>query len=65
MATGIEYAPGQHATEQVTAHVPGRVFVVACEPEVVEDVGLRLSEAVSGSLACAADVVLETIAELE
>lgn len=44
---------------------PGRVFVVACEPEVVEDVGFGLSEPVSGSLARAADVVLETIAELQ
>ena len=43
---------------------PGRVFVVACEPEVVEDVGLGLSDAVSRSLAGAADLVLETIAEL-
>ena len=44
---------------------PGRVFVVACEPEVVEDVGFGLSDAVGGSLARAADVVLDTIAELE
>jgi hydrogenase maturation protease len=44
---------------------PGRVFVVACEPEIVEDVGFGLSDAVSGSLSRAADVVLETIAELE
>ena len=43
---------------------PGRVFVVACEPEVVEDVGLGLSDSVSDALARAADVVLETIAEL-
>jgi hydrogenase maturation protease len=43
---------------------PGRVFVVACEPEVVEDVGFGLSDAVRGSLARAADVVLETIADL-
>jgi hydrogenase maturation protease len=43
---------------------PGRVFVIACEPETVEDVGLGLSDAVSGSLARAADLVLETIAEL-
>jgi hydrogenase maturation protease len=43
---------------------PGRVFVVACEPEVVEDVGLGLSPAVSRSLARAADVVLETIDEI-
>ena len=43
---------------------PGRVFVVACEPEVVEDVGFGLSEPVRGSLERAADVVLETVAEL-
>jgi hydrogenase maturation protease len=44
---------------------PGRVFVVACEPEVVEDVGFGLSDSVSGALARAADVVLETVAELQ
>jgi hydrogenase maturation protease len=44
---------------------PGRVFVVACEPEVVEDVGFGLSEPVRGALARAADVVLETVAELQ
>jgi hydrogenase maturation protease len=43
---------------------PGRVFVVACEPEVVEDVGFGLSPAVSGSLERAADVVLDTVAEV-
>jgi hydrogenase maturation protease len=43
---------------------PGRVFVVACEPEVVEDVGYGLSAAVRGSLERAADVVLETVREL-
>jgi len=44
---------------------PGRVFVVACEPEVVEDVGFGLSDPVTGALARAADVVLETVAELQ
>ena len=44
---------------------PGRVFVVACEPEVVEDVGFGLSDSVSGAIARAADVVLETVAELQ
>jgi Ni,Fe-hydrogenase maturation factor len=43
---------------------PGRVMVIACEPEIVEDVGFGLSDAVSGSLGRAADVVLETIDEL-
>ena len=42
---------------------PGKVFVVACEPEVVEDVGFGLSDSVKGSLARAADVVVETIGE--
>ncbi|HXO08642.1 MAG TPA: hydrogenase maturation protease [Solirubrobacteraceae bacterium] len=44
---------------------PGRVFVVACEPEVVDDVGFGLSDSVNGALARAADVVLETVAELQ
>jgi hydrogenase maturation protease len=44
---------------------PGRVFVVACEPEVVEDVGFGLSESVSRVLSQAPDVVLETVAELQ
>ena len=44
---------------------PGRVFVVACEPEVVEDFGFGLSDPVGGALARAADVVLETVAELQ
>ncbi len=43
---------------------PGRVFVVACEPAEVEDVGFGLSEPVNGALGRAADVVLETITEL-
>ena len=43
---------------------PGRVFVVACEPDVVEDFGVGLSDVVAGSVARAADVVQETIGEL-
>jgi hydrogenase maturation protease len=43
---------------------PGRVIVIACEPETVEDVGLGLSDAVAAAVARAADVVLETIGEL-
>ena len=42
---------------------PGRVFVVACEPEVVEDVGLGLSDRSARRSQRAADVVLETIGE--
>jgi hydrogenase maturation protease len=44
---------------------PGRVFVVACEPEVVEDVGIGLSDTVQASITRAAEVVLETVAELQ
>ena len=44
---------------------PGRVFVIACEPEEIEDVGFGLSPPVSEALHRAADVVLETIAELQ
>ena len=44
---------------------PGRVFVVACEPDVVEEVGFGLSDAVSGAVARAVDLVLETVEELQ
>jgi hydrogenase maturation protease len=43
---------------------PGRVLVVACEPEVVEDVGFGLSDTVSASVKRAVEVALETIGEL-
>ncbi len=43
---------------------PGRVLVVACEPEVVDDVGFGLSESVQGAVARAVDVVMETVREL-
>jgi hydrogenase maturation protease len=43
---------------------PGRVLVVACEPEVVEDVGFGLSDSVQGAVERAVDVVLDTIREL-
>jgi hydrogenase maturation protease len=43
---------------------PGRVMVVACEPEQVEDVGMGLSDAVERAVGGAVDVVLETIQEL-
>jgi len=44
---------------------PGRVLVVACEPEVVEEVGFGLSDAVAESVERATGVVLETIGELQ
>jgi hydrogenase maturation protease len=43
---------------------PGSVFVVACEPEIVEDVGFGLSDAVRGSVARAVELVLETVQDL-
>jgi len=43
---------------------PGRVVVVACEPEVIEDFGVGLSRPVSDAVARAAEVVLETVSEL-
>jgi hydrogenase maturation protease len=44
---------------------PGRVCIVACEPKDVSDVGFGLSEAVAAVLDRAAEVVLETVAELQ
>src|ERR1700751_1463974 len=43
---------------------PGRVLVVACEPEVVEDVGFGLSDSVKGAVGRAVDVVLGPVTEL-
>ena len=43
---------------------PGRVMVIACEPESVEDVGLGLSDSVRASVSRAADLVVDTIREL-
>jgi hydrogenase maturation protease len=43
---------------------PGKVIVVACEPASVEEMGWGLSESVESAVERAADVVLETIAEL-
>jgi hypothetical protein len=40
------------------------VFVVACEPEIVEEVGFGLSDAVGGAVVRAVDLVLETVKEL-
>jgi hydrogenase maturation protease len=43
---------------------PGRVVVVACEPEQVEEVGIGLTPAVEAAVDRAVDVVIETIGEL-
>ena len=44
---------------------PGRVLVVACEPEQIEDFGVGLSDAVSDAVARAAEVVMQTVADLQ
>jgi hydrogenase maturation protease len=43
---------------------PGKVVVVACEPEQVEEMGLGLSEGVARAVDGAVDLVIETIEEL-
>jgi hydrogenase maturation protease len=44
---------------------PGRVFVVACEPDQIEDFGVGLSPAVGAVVQRAAEVVIETVAMLQ
>jgi hydrogenase maturation protease len=44
---------------------PGRVLVVACEPERIEDFGIGLSDAVSGAVQRAAEVVIEAVGQLQ
>jgi hydrogenase maturation protease len=44
---------------------PGRVQVIACEPEIVDDVGLGLTPSVEASVERAIALVLETITELQ
>jgi hydrogenase maturation protease len=43
---------------------PGRVMIVACEPSVVEEMGLELTEPVARAVGHAVDLVLETVADL-
>jgi hydrogenase maturation protease len=43
---------------------PGRVRIVACEPAVVEEMGLEMSPEVQAAVERATDVVRETVAEL-
>ena len=44
---------------------PGKVVVVACEPTVVGELGIGLSEEVERAVGGAADLVAETIDELQ
>jgi hydrogenase maturation protease len=43
---------------------PGKVIVIACEPAAVEEMGLGLSDQVSGAVDGAVDLVLKTVEEL-
>jgi hydrogenase maturation protease len=43
---------------------PGKVVVIACEPEQVSEMGWGLSERVQGAVARAVSLVLETVHEL-
>jgi hydrogenase maturation protease len=43
---------------------PGKVVVIACEPEEVEDMGLHLTEKVSAAVDRACDLAMETVADL-
>jgi hydrogenase maturation protease len=43
---------------------PGKVMVIACEPAVVEEMGIGLSDEVSGAVDRAVDLVVSTISEL-
>ena len=44
---------------------PGKVVIVACEPEAVEEMGLELSDKVEAAVDGAVKLVLETVAELQ
>ena len=43
---------------------PGRVLVIACEPEDVSELGFGLSEQVEAAVERAIDLVVETVEEL-
>jgi Ni,Fe-hydrogenase maturation factor len=43
---------------------PGKVVVIACEPEEVSEMGWGLSERVQDAVARAATLVLETVEDL-
>jgi hydrogenase maturation protease len=49
---------------KATGGWPGKVVVIACEPEQVEEVGIGLSAPVAAAVGPAVDLVLETVEEL-
>jgi hydrogenase maturation protease len=44
---------------------PGKVVVIACEPQTVAEIGFQLSESVAGAVEPAVELVLKTIADLQ
>jgi hydrogenase maturation protease len=44
---------------------PGKVVVIACEPQTVAEIGFQLSESVAGAVEPAVELVLKTVAELQ
>jgi hydrogenase maturation protease len=54
--------------KQVSGSLPGRVVVLACEPELVvehvDEMDMVLSETIKAAIPRAADLTLETIAEI-
>jgi hydrogenase maturation protease len=49
---------------KATGGWPGRVVVIACEPEQVEEVGIGLTPSVAAALGDAVDLVVQTVEEL-
>lgn len=43
---------------------PGKVVVIACEPQEVEDMGLHLTEKVGAAVDRACDLTMQTVADL-
>jgi hydrogenase maturation protease len=43
---------------------PGKVMVIACEPQTVEEMGIGLSDPVAAAVDRAVDLVATTVAEL-
>jgi len=49
---------------KITGAWPGKVVIVACEPQTIEEMGMGLSDVVEEAVGRAVDLVLETAKEL-
>jgi hydrogenase maturation protease len=49
---------------KITGSWPGKVVIVACEPQTIEEMGLGLSDVVEDAVDRAVDLVIETAKEL-